>query len=107
MMQAWIKRARVAAVAALASVGLSGCLNDPEMWQGVAMGLNMVADDIAAENDYRSQCYPKELSDMPVGNASYPGMLCPGDYGYNTTFVTPHTYDARNDRRRPHGERRR
>lgn len=94
MMQTWFKRARAAAAAAVASVALSGCLNDPEMWQGVAMGLNMAADEIAAENDYRAQCHPKTLSGMSTGNRTYPDMLCPGDYGYNSGFVHPPAYPA-------------
>lgn len=95
MIKTCFKRARMAAAAAAASVALSGCLNDPAMWEGIAMGLNMAADDIAAENNYRAQCYPKQLSDMPVGNANYPDMLCPGDYGYNAAFVTQPGYVRR------------
>ncbi|HRE43022.1 MAG TPA: hypothetical protein PKY87_03525 [Terricaulis sp.] len=107
MIETVLKRARMAALAGVASIGLSGCLNDPEMWEGVAMGLNMAADEIAMENEYRAQCYPKSLSNISIGNSTYPDMLCPGDYGYNSAFVNPpvytgrhhHHHDRRDDRR--------
>lgn len=100
----WFKRARMATLAGLASLGLSGCINDPEMWEGVAMGLNMASDQIAAENHYRAQCHPKSLSYMTIGNARYPDMLCPGDYGYNSGFVTPPVYGyGYNHRHHHHG----
>lgn len=86
------KRARMAALAGFASIGLSACLNDPEMWEGVAMGLNMAADEIAIENEYRAQCHPKNLSNVSTGNRTYPDMLCPGDYGYNSSFANPPVY---------------
>lgn len=102
-MKAWIKRARMAGVAGLSAAALSACASDPETWEGVAMGLNMVADEIAAENDYRAQCYPKSLSGMSIGNATYPDMLCPGDYGYNYAIIDAQYYaPSREYRRRGH-----
>ncbi|MCR6646274.1 MAG: hypothetical protein NVV62_18060 [Terricaulis sp.] len=95
MIETVLKRARMAALAGVASIGLSACLNDPEMWEGVAMGLNMAADEIAMENEYRAQCHPKNLSNVSTGNRTYPDMLCPGDYGYNAAYTqTPAYLDA-------------
>lgn len=97
-------RLRIAILAGVASTGLSGCLGDAEMWEGVAMGLNMAADDLAAENHYRAQCYPASLSGLPGSNPRYPGMLCPGDYGYHAVYVTPVAYGDHHHRRdRGHG----
>ena len=106
MMRTWMRRARAAAVAGLGSAALSGCLNDPA-WQGVAMGLNMAADEIAAENAYRAQCHPRSLGACR-GEQRYPDMLCPGDYGYDAAFVTFRlcAAAARSSARRDHRDRR-
>jgi len=100
MVHAWIKRARMGAAAALCAGALSACASDPEMWEGVAMGLNMAADEIAAQNDYRAQCYPKSLSGVAIGNSMYPDMLSPGDYGYNAAIIEAQYYAPRHDHRR-------
>lgn len=108
-MQTFWKRARIVAAAGVGSAALSGCLNDPEVLAGISEGLALVAESTAAETHYRAQCHPRVLSGVPSGNRTYPDMLCPGDYGYNSTFVTPHApayhrrdhhhHDRREDRR--------
>lgn len=85
-----IRRRPIAAAFVLAStVGLSGCITDPDILEGLAMGLNETAAQMEWEN---RNCYWSP----PPGNAlGAVQRYCPGDYGYTppVTYVAPRYRD--------------
>lgn len=94
---------------------LGACVTDPEIWEGVAMGLNATAAQLEYDN---ATCYwePPEYVAFGAGAPSQPARrLCPGDHGYNppppvtdARYYDPPRHkrgrgrDNRNDRDRGH-----
>lgn len=85
---------------AVASVGLTGCTTDPEVWGAIADGLEMAAADMAWEN---ANCYWAAPPGIPYGAAQ---KYCPGDWGYQAPVIVvtcaprDRDCDGRRDRRR-------
>lgn len=97
-----LSRPRLLAAALVGVFGLSGC-NDPDLMEGIAMGLNEVAADLEWEN---RNCYYAPPPGNPYGSQRY----CPGDYGYAPPVVVyPGSWRDDDDRRdrRERRERRR
>jgi hypothetical protein len=80
---------RTALVIAVSSIGLSACITDPEVWEGIAMGLNEVAAEMEWENQ---NCYWSTPPGNPYGATQ---KYCPGDWGYQPPVVV---YCAPRDR---------
>lgn len=79
-------------------------INDPAVWEGIAMGLNEVAVDMEWEN--RNWAPPPGI---PYGASQ---RYCPGDWGYQTPVVVvtcvprDRDCDGVNDRRERRERRR-
>jgi|FLYM01.1.fsa_nt_gi hypothetical protein len=72
---------RTALVLAAASLGLTACTTDPEVWNAIAMGLEQAAADLEWEN---RNCYWAPPPGIPYGAAQ---KYCPGDWGYQPPVV--------------------
>lgn len=72
---------RTVLVLAVSSIGLTACINDPAVWDGIAMGLNEVAADMEWEN---RNCYWAPPPGIPYGAAQ---KYCPGDWNYQPPVV--------------------
>ena len=72
---------RTALVLATASLGLTACTTDPEVWNAIAMGLEQAAADLEWEN---RNCYWAPPPGIPYGAAQ---KYCPGDWGYQPPVV--------------------
>lgn len=91
-------------VLAAASLGLSACTTDPEVWEAIAVGLDQAAADLEWEN---RNCYWAPPPGMPYGVVQ---KYCPGDWGYQppvTVYCAPRDRDCdgvrdRRERRRDH-----
>jgi hypothetical protein len=98
-----IRRRLVAALAIAASVGTSACITDPDVLDGIIMGLDQVNAQLEWEN---RNCYYAPPPGNPYGSQRY----CPGDYGYvPPVTVYPGSWQNDDDRRdrRDRRERRR
>lgn len=91
---------RLAAVVTTAALMTSACSSDPAVWDAVARGLEMAADDLAWEN---ANCY---WAPPPGAYHGVNQRYCPGDYGYRDLGPLPASYyrdnyrEARRDQRR-------
>ncbi|HEV2081886.1 MAG TPA: hypothetical protein VGR32_05450 [Brevundimonas sp.] len=74
---------RTALVLAAASLGLTACTTDPEVWNAIAMGLDQAAADMEWQN---RNCHWAP----PPGNRYGPlQQVCPGDWNYQPPVVYP------------------